>query len=91
MTTPALSSWNVAGVFLTGLDLGKMPTFRLGDMVRVKSGPFAAITGRIEGINQARLLLKINVNIFGLPQPIKIGFFDVDKLEFNQLSSTKED
>ena len=28
-------------------------TFRLGDTVRIKSGPFASFTGKVEGINQA--------------------------------------
>ena len=33
-------------------------TFRLGDTVRIKSGPFAAFTGKVEGINQARSFSK---------------------------------
>jgi transcription antitermination factor NusG len=27
-------------------------TFRLGDTVRIKSGPFQSFTGKVEGINQ---------------------------------------
>jgi transcriptional antiterminator NusG len=56
--------------------------FRLGDMVRILSGPFAAFTGRIEGINQAKRLLKVKVNIFGRNTPVKISIMDVEKLEF---------
>ena len=41
-------------------------TFKLGDTVRIKSGPFASFTGKVEGINQAKSLLKVMVNIFGL-------------------------
>jgi transcriptional antiterminator NusG len=57
-----------------------MPTFRLGDVVRIKAGAFAAFTGRIEGINQARGLLKVVVEIFGRVTPIKLKFSDVEKV-----------
>ena len=56
--------------------------YRLGDMVRIKSGPFAAFTGRIEGINQAKSLLKVKVDIFGRVTPVKVGFSEAEKLEF---------
>ena len=55
-------------------------TFRLGDRVRVRSGPFAAFAGVIEGINQARRLLKVRIEIFGRETPIKLNFADVEKL-----------
>jgi transcriptional antiterminator NusG len=55
-------------------------TFRLGETVRIKSGPFAAFTGQIEGINQAKSLLKVRVNIFGRAKPVKLRFLDVEKV-----------
>ena len=55
-------------------------TFRLGDRVRVLSGPFAAFTGEIEGINQAKRLLKVRVEIFGRETRVKLGFADADKV-----------
>ena len=55
-------------------------TFRLGDTVRIKSGPFASFTGKVEGINQAKSLLKVMVNIFGRAKPVKLGFLDVEKV-----------
>ena len=55
-------------------------TVRLGDTVRIKSGPFAAFTGKVEGINQAKALLKVMVNIFGRAKPIKLSFADVEKV-----------
>src|SRR5687767_11878552 len=57
-------------------------TFRLGDTVRVLSGPFASFTGRIEGINHARRLLKVRVEIFGRETPLKLGYTDVEKVSF---------
>jgi transcriptional antiterminator NusG len=58
-------------------------TFRLGDTVRILSGPFASFTGSIEGINQARRLLKVRVEIFGRETPVKLGFADVEKVSFS--------
>lgn len=58
----------------------KPQTFRLGDSVRILSGPFAAFTGEIEGINQARALLKVKVKIFGTKAPVKLRFADVEKV-----------
>ena len=57
-------------------------TFRLGDTVRVLSGPFAAFTGTIEGINQAKRLLKVRIEIFGREHPLQLGYFDVEKVSF---------
>jgi transcription termination/antitermination protein NusG len=54
--------------------------FRLGDTVRIKSGPFTAFTGKVGGINQSKSLLKVTVNIFGRPQPVKLRFLDVEKI-----------
>lgn len=53
-------------------------TFRLGDTVRIVSGPFISFTGRIEGINQAKALLKVKVAIYGRNKPIKLNFSDVE-------------
>jgi len=58
-------------------------TFRLGDVVRIRSGAFTAFTGRIEGINQAAALLKVKVEIYGREQPIKLKFSDVEKISFS--------
>ncbi len=55
-------------------------TFRLGDTVRIKSGPFASFTGKVEGINQAKYLLKVMVNISGRTKPVKLRFLDVEKV-----------
>lgn len=55
-------------------------TFRLGDTVRIKSGPFASFTAKVEGINQAKSLLKVMVNIFGRAKPLKLRFLDVEKV-----------
>lgn len=55
-------------------------TFRLGDTVRILSGPFVSFAGEIEGINQEKALLKVRVEIYGRDNPIKLKFTDVEKL-----------
>ena len=60
----------------------KKRIFRLGDSVRIVSGPFIAFTGTIEGINQARELLQVKVSIFGRSDPIKLNFGDVEVISF---------
>ncbi len=61
----------------------RMPqAFRLGGTVRVLSGPFAAFTGKIEGINQAKRLLKVRVEVFGRETPLKLGYADVETVSF---------
>jgi transcription termination/antitermination protein NusG len=55
--------------------------YRLGDVVRIKSGPFAKFRGKIEGINQSKSLLKVKLEIFGRATPIKVSFSDAEKLE----------
>ena len=58
-------------------------TFRLGDTVRIKTGPFAAFAGKIEGINQAKALLNVRVIIYGRTQAIKLKFSDVETVSFS--------
>ena len=61
----------------------KRKTFRLGDTIFIRSGPFSAFTGKIEGINQAKALLKVRVVIYGRHQPIKLNFSDVEVVSFD--------
>jgi transcription termination/antitermination protein NusG len=61
-------------------------SFRIGDMVRIKAGPFAAFTGKVEGINQSKSLLKVAVEIFGRVTPVKVSFLEAEKLEFERPS-----
>ena len=67
---------------LKGLPQKKEPgfTLKLGDTVRIKTGPFQSFTGKVEGINQAKSLLKVMVNISGQARPVKLGFLDVEKV-----------
>ena len=44
------------------------------------AGPFVSFTGEIEGINQAKALLKVQVAIYGRNKPIKLNFADVENV-----------
>ena len=57
-----------------------MRIFRLGERVRIRSGPFASFLGRIEGINQSKSLLKVAVLIYGRSEPTKLKFAEVEKV-----------
>ena len=61
----------------------KPQTFRLGDTVRVLSGPFASFPGKIEGINQAKRLLKVRIAIFGRVTDLKLGYDEVETVSFS--------
>jgi transcription termination/antitermination protein NusG len=61
-------------------------SFEVGEMVRIKSGPFQAFTGKVEEVDKNRSTLKVLVSIFGRYEPIELGFLEVEKLGF-----TKED
>lgn len=54
-------------------------TFGMGDEVRVISGPFALFRGRVEGINQARSLVKVSVAVLGEEKSLKLRFADIEK------------
>lgn len=59
-------------------DPERRQTFQLGDTVRILSGPFVSFTGKIEGINQSKALLKVRVAIYGRNEPIRLNFADVE-------------
>lgn len=55
--------------------------FLAGEMVRIKSGPFANFTGTIADVNDESATLNIAVFIMGREQPVELRFFDVEKLK----------
>jgi transcriptional antiterminator NusG len=54
--------------------------FEVGEVVRVREGPFADFTGTIAEINEDQLKLKVLVNIFGRETPVELDFAQVAKL-----------
>ena len=58
--------------------------YSVGEIVRIKVGPFQSFTGRIEEVDNDKATLRIRVKIFGRTEPIELRFIDVEKLTFTE-------
>ena len=54
--------------------------FAPGDQVRIKTGPFASFTGRVETVDKETATIKVMVAIFGRPVALALNFRDVEKI-----------
>lgn len=54
--------------------------FDVGEVVRVKEGPFADFNGSIEEVNYERNRLRVSVTIFGRATPVELEFAQVEKV-----------
>ena len=59
-------------------------SYSVGEVVRIKAGPFQAFKGRIEEVDEPKGVLKVKVSIFGRPQPVELRFLDVEKVTFTE-------
>jgi transcriptional antiterminator NusG len=59
-----------------------MADFKPGDTVRIKTGAFAAFTGKVEEVHEDDHTLKVAVLLFGRTTPIELSFEDVEKITF---------
>jgi transcriptional antiterminator NusG len=59
-------------------------SYSVGEVVRIKVGPFQSFTGRIEEVDEQKAILKVRVKIFARTQPVELGFLDVEKITFRE-------
>jgi transcriptional antiterminator NusG len=53
--------------------------FVVGEMVRVKEGPFADFTGSVDEVNYEKSKVRVAVTIFGRSTPVELEFSQVEK------------
>jgi ATP-dependent Clp protease ATP-binding subunit ClpA len=61
----------------------KKSSYQVGETVRIKSGAFASLTGKVKAVNQEGSVLTVKVTVFNHPKEVEFKFSDVERVVFN--------
>ena len=53
--------------------------FMVGELVRVKEGPFTDFNGSVEEVNYEKSKVRVSVMIFGRATPVELAFAEIEK------------
>ena len=53
--------------------------FTVGELVRVKEGPFTDFNGSVEEVNYEKSKVRVTVTIFGRATPVELNFSEIEK------------
>jgi transcriptional antiterminator NusG len=52
---------------------------RVGEMIRITSGPFAEFMGAIDSVDEDKGKIRVLVSFFGRETPVELDFLQVEK------------
>jgi len=71
----------IANQMQEGVDKPKPKVeWMVGELVRVKDGPFTDFNGTVEAVNYEKSKVRVSVTIFGRATPVELDFAQVEKV-----------